>query len=234
MYRFFESKDWVVENPWSRVKMKTVRSNPEIIKEEEFTALLKSVNGENGWRKKGVQRRNFYKPWLKDALILGLYAGCRPSMIFHIKWKYVEGNFLKVPNEKINRLQGKDVNFEYTYITDDLAEFLLTLTHGCEEDYLIAPEQEKRESLLKPSSNGFTHFWRYIKGRTGVSLKTLRKTKLTREVTIMGDKAKYLNSHKSDAVKIEHYINQKEIVESMKGKKCMISDKTINQKEKPP
>ena len=219
MYKYFQDSDWVSENPWVKVKSKPEAKNPDIILEEEIKSLLAIISEEQGWGLKGGQRRNFYKPWLSNAFKLLLYTGCRPSGLFELKWKHVQDNYFLIPNLKINRLSKAEGNYQYSFITEDFAEFLLTLNRGSDEDYILVPEAENRETLVKQCSNGFTHFWRLMGGREGISVKNLRKTKLTREIILLGDKAKYLSSHKSDSVKVDHYIGQKQVVQELQGKR---------------
>lgn len=217
MYRYFSKNGWIDDNPFERVILKPIERNPQIIYEEEISELLEAIKPENGFGTKGKEKRNYYREWLKDSILLGLYTGARPSMVFQLKWKHVHENFIKAPNEKINRLQRTTTNYEFTFITEDIAAFLAGMTRGEDEDYILVPNHGNRETLRKQASWGFAHYWKLIEGREGIAFKHLRKTKLTREIQLLGDKARFLNSHKSDVTKVDHYVGQEKIVESMRG-----------------
>ncbi len=127
---FFE---WVIktlkvqmDNPFENVRMPEVHYDPEIIPVEEFEQLLSVITPENGSGEKGVKRKenvNHYRPWLKKVFILSLLTGERLDGIVLLKWSHIDGNFFKIPNFKVERIQKTEGKYySYTPITADLAE----------------------------------------------------------------------------------------------------------------
>lgn len=132
-----------------------------------------------------------------------------------LRWSHVEGDFFKIPNFKVNRIQKVDKYYSYTPITADLAELLLQFEMTGEQRYIVAPEFDKRYSLKKFISKAFTHYWRVAGLKRNVSFKTLRKTYETRLTSVIGSKAMFVK-HNSDKTAIKHYLDKKELLESTK------------------
>lgn len=207
-----------MENPLDRVKMPEVHYDPEIIPVEEFELFLSGITEENGVGikgSKGTHRVNYYRPWLKKVFVLSLLIGERLDGVVLLRWSHIEGNFFKIPNFKVNRIQKVDKNYSYTPITADLADLLLQFEMTSENDYIVMPEHESRYTLKKFISKAFTHFWRVTGLKRDVSFKTLRKTYETRLVAAIGEKAMFVK-HKSDKTAMKHYLGKKELLESTK------------------
>lgn len=213
--------DYVIEelgiemkNAFDRVKLREVHYDPEIIPSEEFEKLLSVITPENGVGFKGRTKHtvNYYRDWLKKVFIFSLLTGERLDGIFLLKWSHIEGNFLRIPNWKVNRIQKSDNYYSYTPITADLAELLVEFKMTDPEGYIVVPSHKGRSSLKKFVSKAFTHFWRKTGLKRKVSFKTLRKTYVTRLASLIGEQALYVK-HNEDKTAIKHYLNKKELLE---------------------
>lgn len=173
------------------------------------------ISTENGWEEQAKGRRNRYRSYLKDAILLGLYTGSRLDSIVHLKWKDIEANYVKPPNVKRNTREKTDEHHELIYITSDFASFLAQLPRGDEDEYILAPELE-RSTVHESITKGFTHFWRLVSSEKK-SFTHLRKTHSTRMGILLGDKIKLLKRHASNDTTRRHYMNQAELSKMMEG-----------------
>jgi hypothetical protein len=220
-----------MDNPIERVKMPEVHYDPEIIPVEEFELFLSGITEENGFGIKGsngTHRVNYFRPWLKKVFVLSLLVGERLDGVVLLQWSHIEGNFFKIPNFKVNRIQKVDKYYSYTPITADLAELLLRFEMTGEDDYIVTPETANRDSLKKFISKAFTHYWRVTGLKRDVSFKTLRKTYETRLTAAIGSKAMFVK-HNSDKTAIKHYLGKKELLESTKDVRLYNINSWFNQ-----
>lgn len=209
----------LMKNPFDKVKMPEVHYDPEIIPVEEFEQLLSVITPENGIGNKGkkrIENVNYYRPWLKKVFVLGLLTGERLDGLVLLRWTHIEGNFFKIPNFKVNRIQKVNTYYSFTPITADLAELLLQFNLTDQDGYIIEPEMANRDTLKKFISKTFTHFWRLTGLKRKVTFKNLRKTYLTRLTDAIGQKAMFVK-HNNDQTAIKHYLNKKELLEQTKN-----------------
>ncbi len=210
-----------IKNPLDRVKLRVIHHDPEIVPVEEFEHLLSVITPENGIGTKGRKKKenvNYYRDWLRKVFIFSLLTGERLDGIVLLQWKHVEGNFLRIPNFKVNRIQKADHYYSYTPITADLAELLVEFTITDPEDYIIIPEAKNRRTLKLFISKAFTHFWKVTGLKREVTFKNLRKTYVTRLTSIIGEQALFVK-HSGDKTAIKHYLNQKELLDKTKNVK---------------
>lgn len=210
-----------MKNPFDKVKLREIHYTPEIIPVEEFELLLSVITPENGIGEKGktrVDTVNYYRPWLKKVLVFALLTGERLDGIVLLQGKHIDGNFLRIPNWKVNRIQKADHYFSYTPITADLAELLLEFDISNPEEYIIVPEIKNRDNLKKFISKAFTHYWKVTGLKRKVTFKHLRKTYVTRMASLIGEKALFIK-HGEDKTAIKHYLNKKEILEQTQNVK---------------
>jgi integrase len=208
-----------MKNPIDKVKMPEVHYDPEILPVEEFEQLLSVITPENGIGKKGQKKEenvNHYRVWLRKALVLGLLTGERLEGLVLLRWTHIEGNFFKIPNFKVNRIQKVESYYSYTPITADLAELLLQFDITDQEGYILEPNVANRNTLKKFISKAFTHFWRLTGLKRKVSFKSLRKTYLTRLTDAIGSKAMFVK-HNNDQTAVKHYLDKKELLEQTKN-----------------
>lgn len=207
-----------MKNPLDKVKMSEVHYDPEIIPVEEFEKLLSVITPENGMGVKGTKRIhkvNYYRPWLKKVFVLSLLIGERLDGVVLLRWTHIEGNFFKIPNFKVNRIQKVDKYYSYTPITTDLAELLLQFDMTDQEGYIVEPGVANRATLKKFITKAFTHFWRLTGLKRKVSFKTLRKTYETRLTAAIGEKAMFVK-HTDDKTAIKHYLDKMELLKATK------------------
>jgi|GEM_PF-1330121 len=220
---FFE---WVIktlkvqmDNPFENVRMPEVHYDPEIIPVEEFEQLLSVITPENGRSAKGVKRKenvNHYRPWLKKVFVLSLLTGERLDGIVLLKWSHIDGNFFKIPNFKVERIQKTEGKYySYTPITADLAELLLQFDATDQDAYIVEPGMKNRYTLKKYITKAFTHFWRVTGNKRKVSFKNLRKTYETLLTAAIGEKAMFVK-HNSDKTAIKHYLGKQKLLEATK------------------
>ncbi|PZR31612.1 MAG: hypothetical protein DI538_20745 [Azospira oryzae] len=207
-----------MRNPFDKVKFPEIHYDPEIIPVEEFEQLLSFITLENGIGTKGKKKKetvNYYRDWLKKVFIFSLLTGERLDGIVLLQWKHVEGNFLRIPNWKVNRIQKASHYYSYTPITADLAELLLEFPVTNPEDYIVVPQLKGRASLKLFISKAFTHFWKKAGLTRKVTFKNLRKTYITRLTAIIGEKALYVK-HNEDKTAVKHYLQKKELLDATK------------------
>jgi hypothetical protein len=192
-----------IDNPFEEVKIREVHYDPEIIPVEEMEQLLGVITPENGKGIKGLKKKetvNYYRPWLKKVIALSLLIGERLDGVVLLRWRHIEGNFFKIPNFKVDRIQKTDGKYySYTPITVDLAEQLVQFDMTGEEEYIVEPAVQNRETLKKFISKAFTHYWKVTGNKRKVTFKNLRKTYETLLTSAIGEKA-MLVKHNSDNV----------------------------------
>jgi len=134
--------------------------------------------------------------------------GERLDGVVLLRWSHIEGDFFKIANFKVNRIQKVDNYYSYTPITADLAEVLQRFERTGNDDFIVSPEYENRYSLKKFVSKAFTHYWRVTGLMGNVSFKSLRKTYETRLTSAIGSKAMFVK-HNSDKTAIKHYLDRR-------------------------
>jgi integrase len=208
-----------MDNPFENVKIREVYYDPEIIPVEEFEKLLSVITPENGIGTKGVKKKenvNYYRPWLKKAIGLSLLIGERLDGVVLLRWTHINGNFFKIPNFKVERIQKTDGKYySYTPITADLAELLVQFDMTDQEGYIVEPSIQNRETLKRFISKAFTHFWKVTGNKRKVTFKNLRKTYETLLTSAIGEKAMYVK-HNNDKTAIKHYLDKQKLLEAAK------------------
>lgn len=207
-----------MKNPFEKVKLRTVRKNPEIIPFEEINLLFSVITPENGVGKKGkkkVETVNYYRPWLKRVLLLALLTGERRDGLVLLKWTDIKGHFLQIPNWKVNRIMKQDFHYTYTPMTKDLAKLLSEFPKSSDEDYIIVPEYKHRQTLKEFISKAFSHYWKVAGLERKVTFRHLRKTYITRLTELIGERALRIK-HNEDVTAIKHYLDQKQLMSQTK------------------
>ncbi len=101
---------------------------------------------------------NHYRPWLKKVFALALFTGERLDGIVLLKWSHIDGNFFKIPNFKVERIQKTEGKYYSYAITADLAELLLQFDATDQDAYIVEPGMKNRYTLKKYITKAFTHF----------------------------------------------------------------------------
>ncbi len=229
-----------LRNPFDDVKYKKVIVTPKAIDLEDFYDLLQLVNEENGkyidkskkQRKKGLVEytfnRSYFKPWLVDAFLLGLFTGGRKEETGAMKCKHIihdrEGrmSYILVTDLKATRLQNLDEKVEgviekYVEIVPELESLLYTMGYeekkGTSEYVLANDEKMSREHLMNFVSKAFSHYYKKLNLNENLNWKHLRKTYFTEHAIISGiEKASKLGGHRSARITLKHYIDNRMVI----------------------
>jgi len=194
--------DWALENfklniknPFGKVKSRKTFKSRDTITHTEFLALLEKISPENGkmfYQGKRRENKNRYKPFLKDAIKLGLYTGGRREEIIAMKWnmiKLIDGEpaYIEVPNFKVERIKRsksiiKDTAPKIIPINDDLLDELYVMGYKNKmgtEDYILDRKDSKAtdRTLMDQISKGFSHFYGLLNTGKQIQFKALYRSK---------------------------------------------------------
>ena len=225
-----EKKDYEVSNPFSLVQKRHEQADTTIISESEFKALLGAVNPENSYHVlSSGERKNRYKPWLKQCFRLALETGLRREEFMSLRFSDIVADntgkplFLKVENFKVNRIKGgEDIakGMKSIPITMGLLTLLneLGLDHymGTNRFVLGPDEKASRKTLMNFVSKAFTFYWKQTGIDREVKLKHLRNTYMTALAEQFGDKASIISDHSSMQVLVDNYVNNERLVSASK------------------
>ena len=226
--RIIEEFDFNMKNPFNGFKPLKVANNISTITKEEFDNLLELIVPENGFHTY-VQRktqktypRQFYKPWLKDAILLGILTGRRREAIVQMKFNGIIENSqgkavtIKVEDYKVNKSKNltkkEEVKYIYIPIIAPLKKLLIEL--GYEENkgkdmFILAPnEKMQRDSMMTLMSKAFTHYFSQLGTGKKIGFYDLRKTYVSHLFATYGDKARIITKHSGMDVMLNHYIDQ--------------------------
>jgi len=211
-----------MKNPFRKFVPKSVTpSSIDIITEDEFNQVLAAVDTFNPFITLGGkgEKKNLYKPYLKDGFKLFLLTGGRREEVVNLKWSDIYSTpqgvkLFIIDNLKVNRIKkdNKDRK-KYIAINIDLEEFLIEL--GMNEkigknEYILLPERDRSsKTLMNDLSKGFTHFKIGAGITKDISLSNLRKTYLTWHHQILGDDTGLVSSHSTTKVLEKYYLDPK-------------------------
>ena len=211
-------KEYDGRNPFGKAKLVFERHDNRIFTRSEFERVLEAVTPENGTSNRSDEKRNYYRPWLIDAYRLCLETGMRSDYV-NLKWNSLitleNGvEILGVSNQKVNRIKtGEDTGkyMRYIPVTKSLKKLLIELGYeekkGTDTYVLAANEEQSRKYLTELITRSFSWFAGKA-GVTGLTLKNLRKTYITKLTMAMGSMAKTFTGHSDENVLHNHYLNQ--------------------------
>ncbi|WP_346881263.1 hypothetical protein [uncultured Algibacter sp.] len=222
-----------IENPFEDVRTRSMNVDTKTITKEEYKKLLDIISPENGQAFEGKtkrQKRNRYKPYLKDGIELALNTGGRREEVATLKWNMIiekdgEPLYVLVKNLKVERLKGdghnKDVPPKVIPVTAGLRKLLYRLGYQNKKglnEYILSPDRTKTSTLaiMENLSKGFSHFYNQLGTGREIQLKHLRKTYLTYLNAAMGKNTKKFSSHSSDEILERHYIDQTVVHKAVK------------------
>lgn len=223
-----EEFDFRIKNPFKGFKRLRSEKKINTIDKVEFHALLKIIDFEHGIETLSTgEKKNHYKPWLKNALLLALLTGRRREELVKMKFNGIIENADKEPvsicieDFKVNRsndLSAKEsVKLIYVPVISPLKNFLYTLEYYQYKEtdkYILAPEERmERRTIMDFISKSFNHYYKQLK--TGKSLKfsDLRKTYISHLYARHGERARIITKHSGEDVMMNHYIDEKVIAE---------------------
>ena len=223
-----EKYGYNLQNPFNKVSKQIGEMKIETITKKEFESLLSSIGPGNGISKLSTnEKKNVYKPWLKDAFKLGLFTGRRREEIVMIKFSdisldgneelsYIESNHFKI-NRAFN-FNDESKRIVKIPINKRLKELLYEL--GYEKNkgkdiYILAPDETmKRETMMDLISKAFTHYYGQLGTGRKLQFKSLRKTYISSAYKMYGEKARIITRHSGIDVMQKHYIDSEMLREA--------------------
>jgi integrase len=198
----------------------SVDSIIETITKQEFEAVLDAVDDADPILQLGGkgQKKDMYRPFLKQAYKLVLLTGCRREELVVMRWSDIycfdeRVKFIYIDNIKVQRIKNRKNILRPIPITAQLMELLIEMGYNekyTTEDYILCPDRNlSAKSLMDLLSKSFTHYWKSTGINKDYSLKNLRKTYFTWMDRVMGDETKILSSHSTDGVLKKYYLDPK-------------------------
>ena len=211
-----------MKNPFRKFVPKVVTpSNIDIITEDEFNQILGAVDTYNPYitlRGKG-EKKNMFKPFLKDGFKLFLLTGGRREEVVDLKWSDIystpQGIMLFIfDNLKVNRIKkDSKERKKYIGINADLEDFLIELGMNekiGKDEYILSPNRDRiTKTMMSDLSKGFTHYKNGAGIKKDISLSNLRKTYLTWHHQVLGDDTGLVSSHSTTHVLDKYYLDPK-------------------------
>jgi len=211
-----------MKNPFRKFITKPViPSSIDTITEEEFNLILNAVDTFNPFVTLGGkgEKKNMYKPYLKDGFKLFLLTGGRREEVVNLKWSDIFSTpqgvkLFIIDNLKVKRLKKDNKECKkYIGINVDLEDFLVELGMnekiGMDEFILHPNRTSTTNTIMTDLSRGFSHFKEGAGIKKDISLSNLRKTYLTWHHQVLGDDTGLVSSHSTTQVLEKYYLDPK-------------------------
>jgi integrase len=216
-----EVEEVEMKNPFRKYVRKFVpQSDIMTINKDEFELIIQAVDNYSPYCVLGGkgERKNLYRPYLKDGFKLFLLSGGRREEVVDLKWSSIfesdnKIKFFRIENLKVSRIMKKETVYKYIPITDDLFDFLKEL--GYEEkrntdEYILFPQRyEKTKTMMDVLSKSFTHYRIGSGIEKEISLSDLRKTYISWVNNQLGDNTGLVTSHSTNQVLEKFYLDPK-------------------------
>ena len=211
-----------MKNPFRKFVPKSVTpSSIDIITEDEFNQVLAAVDTFNPFITLGGkgEKKNLYKPYLKDGFKLFLLTGGRREEVVDLKWSDIYSTpqgvkLFIIDNLKVKRMKKNNKECKkYIGINIDLEDFLIEL--GMNEkigtdEYILYPNRTSTtKTIMTDLSRGFSHYKEGAGIKKDISLSNLRKTYLTWHHQVLGDDTGLVSSHSTTQVLEKYYLDPK-------------------------
>lgn len=221
--QIIEFQEVQMPNPFLRVtKRETAVLDNVVISEKEFKQLIYAIGkvpSFTTYQGARTERKDNYRPYLKDAYRLCVLSGLRRE-----EWATLTFNDIKegengqkliiTDNLKVQRITGKKfppkvipVNRLLQELLDDLEYEKLKGT----DIFLIAPTRTvTTQTIMDVSSKAFTHYYKAVFGKDNFKqMKCLRKTYISNTTNTVGaNDAIEFTSHSNTKLLIDHYLNK--------------------------
>ena len=247
-YNYLEDEGYHIRIPFKSIPRKIVTNKPQIISQSEYEQLLAIVQKpELGISTLSTgEKKDLYKPWIKDSIELGLHTGRRNEEIASMKWSDIyedeKGNacYIKVQDFKVNRQRGnieeENIKWIYVPVTSELLDVLNRMQYEFyrgTDKYILAPEEDMtRDTIKLLMTRCFTHYYNQLKTGKKLTYKSLRKTYISQLSNFMGiENARLITRHSGTQVMTDHYIDQKYISRTAQGFKLFDHAKENRQQE---
>jgi integrase len=211
-----------MKNPFRKFVPKiTTPANIDTITEDEFNQILAAVDTFNPFITLGGkgEKKNLYKPYLKDGFKLFLLTGGRREEVVDLKWSDIYSTpqgvkLFIIDNLKVKRMKKNNKECKkYIGINVDLEDFLIEL--GMNEkigtdEYILYPNRTiTTKTIMNDLSKGFSHYKEGAGIKKDISLSNLRKTYLTWHHQVLGDDTGLVSSHSTTQVLEKYYLDPK-------------------------
>lgn len=223
MVSFFNhqiSEGMTSRNPFLFLVRKPMKENIHTIEQAEFDALREIMQkpelGIHTFTKEGLTK-NYYRPWMRDAIELALFTGRRREELVRMKWGDVTEDGITVPDYKVIRQKGlmnkpDDWIYRLVPLTQELRALLDRLgADGREPDtYILAPhESMSRDSMRSFISKSFAHYFHLLDYPKQLKFGCLRKTYLSELSAAIGiENAQTISGHSGLNVMRKHYVSK--------------------------
>ena len=211
-----------MKNPFRNFVPKVVTpSNIDIITEDEFNQILDAVDTFSPFITLGGkgEKKNMFRPYLKDGFKLFLLTGGRREEVVDLKWSDIFSTpqgvkLFIIDNLKVKRMKKDNKECKkYIGINVDLEDFLIEL--GMNEKigtdkYILYPNRTSTtKTIMTDLSRGFSHYKDGAGIKKDISLSNLRKTYLTWHHQVLGDDTGLVSSHSTTQVLEKYYLDPK-------------------------
>jgi len=211
-----------MKNPFRKFVPKVVTpTNIDIISEDEFNQVLAAVDTYNPYITLGGkgEKKNLYKPYLKDGFKLFLLTGGRREEVVDLKWSDIFSTpqgvkLFIIDNLKVKRIKKNNKECKkYIGINVDLEDFLIELGMNekiGKDEYILYPNRTSTtKTIMTDLSRGFSHYKEGAGIKKDISLSNLRKTYLTWHHQVLGDDTGLVSSHSTTHVLDKYYLDPK-------------------------
>lgn len=226
-YNYLISEGFTHRNPFTAINRKPIKENIVTIEEHQFKELIEILQDPA----RGIHtlsngiKKNYYKPWMKDAVELGLYTGRRREEILRMKWKDVSDDAILVPDYKVIRQKGLLSNEEdwiYRIVpkTREVTLLLERLSENGEvpDQYILAPDETMdRDSMRSLMSKSFAHYFGQLGYTKRLKFGCLRKTYISGLAAAIGlENAQAISGHSKTDVMKKHYADKNILAKAAK------------------
>ena len=211
-----------MKNPFRKFITKAATpSSIDTITEDEFNQILTAVDTFNPSITLGGkgEKKNMFRPYLKDGFKLFLLTGGRREEVVDLKWSDIFSTpqgvkLFIIDNLKVKRMKKDNKECKkYIGINVDLEDFLIEL--GMNEkigtdEYILYPNRTSTtKTIMTDLSRGFSHYKEGAGIKKDISLSNLRKTYLTWHHQVLGDDTGLISSHSTTQVLEKYYLDPK-------------------------
>lgn len=219
--RFFnylkQTQNWNHNNEFNGTwKIEFPKIKKEVLNVREFKCILDAIDtAPKIGRDKQGKPVKYWRPWLRDAFILGLITGCRNQEVANMKYSDfifdVEIPYLIARDIKGSKLRQKETTREI-YLNQDMIDLLMHERHQALIDtdrYLIGEGEEvlSREYVGDFLGRAFTYYKEQAGITKNVHFKNLRKTFATKKEIREGKNSASKDLHRGGDTTKRHYLN---------------------------
>jgi integrase len=239
--RFFnylkQTQNWNYTNQFNGSwKIDFPELKKEVLTADEFKNILAAIDTAPriGMNKKG-KPVTYWRPWLRDAFILGLITGCRNQEIANMKYSDYKFND-QTPHLIAKDIKGSKLRQKETVrkinINEDMMDFLKTDRHRNlldADQYIIAGDDDikSRKYLAGFFGKAFTYYREQAGITKKVFFKTLRKTYATLCAIRDGKESASQDIHRGSSTTQKHYFNDLVIQAAVQKKGRLFGGETM-------